>query len=273
MRLTLATRSINVPVPAASVNLRASVNQDSRRQKSPRSVRRVTNRKQTASIDSAKLAVGQCHNQEVGPYRRNQDELLLDHLPQVRAIAQQIRRRFYNADLDDLVSSGMLGLLKAIRNFDASRGVLLKTYAEYRIRGEILDGLRAMRWLSHRTQRHDSPCQQTAAPLQVTMLQIQSGDELEQIAERLGSLGKSAPDPATIYDRKERLQLLAEAISRLPQRNREVIEMRYHREMDWKQIVRLLNEREWKVYELHAGALRLLRRWLQNVNLCSADVT
>src|SRR5690349_20325868 len=82
------------------------------------------------------------------------EQVLIEHLPQVRLIARGLwgRTRFY-VELDDLIGYGMLGLMDAVRKFDPSRGVLLKTYAEHRIRGAILDGLRAMDWLSRSARR------------------------------------------------------------------------------------------------------------------------
>ncbi|MBI2816852.1 MAG: sigma-70 family RNA polymerase sigma factor [Acidobacteria bacterium] len=228
----------------ATVSLRALESQKPPPRLKPRHKIRPGGERQ--ATEPASNIVGRCH-------QADEDELLLQHLSQVRAIALQIRRRFHHADIDDLVADGTLGLLKAIRSFDGSRGVLLKTYAEYRIRGEILDGLRTMRWLSRRACRNQ---------VQVFTFCSANLEELEEVAQQCGWSGGSAPDPGTIYDAKERTQLLAKAISRLPQRSREVIEMRYHRELNWKQIVQLLNEREWKVYDLHDGALRLLRRSL-----------
>ena len=70
------------------------------------------------------------------------EQLILQHLPQVRLIARRIQERLpENISLEDLVSTGVLGLIAAIDNFDASHNVKLKTYAEYKIRGAILDSV------------------------------------------------------------------------------------------------------------------------------------
>jgi len=64
------------------------------------------------------------------------EQIILDHLPQVRLIARRIHERLpEHIHLDDLISAGTLGLIRAVDNFDSSQNVLLKTYAEYRIRG------------------------------------------------------------------------------------------------------------------------------------------
>ena len=75
------------------------------------------------------------------------DSLILENLSQVRLIARRIHDWLpETVSLDDLVSTGVVGLITAIDNFDPSQNVKLKTYAEYKIRGAILDSLRALDW-------------------------------------------------------------------------------------------------------------------------------
>ena len=75
------------------------------------------------------------------------ERLIMEHLPQVHLIARRIQERLPESiSLDDLVSTGVVGLISAIDNFDPSHNVKLKTYAEYKIRGAILDSLRGLDW-------------------------------------------------------------------------------------------------------------------------------
>src|SRR5271154_2245865 len=75
------------------------------------------------------------------------EQLILEHLPQVRLIARRIHERLPDSvNLDDLISTGAVGLISAIDRFDPSLNVKLKTYAEYKIRGAILDSLRGLDW-------------------------------------------------------------------------------------------------------------------------------
>ena len=87
----------------------------------------------------------------------NEDErerLILEHLPQVRLIARRIQERLpENIALEDLISTGVLGLISAIDNFDPRHNVKLKTYAEYKIRGAILDSLRGLDWAPRQKRR------------------------------------------------------------------------------------------------------------------------
>src|SRR4051794_37025384 len=70
---------------------------------------------------------------------------ILEHLPQVKLIARRTRERLPGSVcLDDLISAGVIGLISAIDRYDSSQGVKLKTYAEFKIRGAILDALRSL---------------------------------------------------------------------------------------------------------------------------------
>src|SRR5580698_2083750 len=82
------------------------------------------------------------------------EKLVLEHLPQVRIIASRIHDRLPDhISLEDLISTGVVGLLAAIDNFDPSYKVQLKTYAEHRIHGAIMDSLRDMYWGTRETRK------------------------------------------------------------------------------------------------------------------------
>ena len=70
------------------------------------------------------------------------DELILSHMPQVELLARRLHRRCPQVELDDLISVGTIGLIHATDRYDESKGWLLKTLAEHRIRGAMLDNLR-----------------------------------------------------------------------------------------------------------------------------------
>src|SRR5499427_11147928 len=88
------------------------------------------------------------HAYEVTEAPKDQRErLILEHLPQVRLIARRIHDRLpESVSLDDLISTGIVGLISAIDRYDPNLNVKLKTYAEYKIRGAILDSLRGLDW-------------------------------------------------------------------------------------------------------------------------------
>lgn len=91
-------------------------------------------------------------NDAVGAATR--DELILEHMSQVKLIARRIHDRLPGSIcLDDLVSAGVVGLIAAIDRYDSRHDVKLKTYAEYKIRGAILDSLRGLDWAPRQQRR------------------------------------------------------------------------------------------------------------------------
>src|SRR6201996_7312077 len=79
---------------------------------------------------------------------QQKDKLILEYAPLIKFIAQKIAVRLpSNIELDDLISSGVIGLMDAIEKYDPTRDNKFKTYAEFRIRGAILDELRAQDWV------------------------------------------------------------------------------------------------------------------------------
>ena len=82
------------------------------------------------------------------------ERLILEHLPQVKLIASRIHEKLpQSVSVEDLVSAGIIGLITAIDNFDPGLNVKLKTYAEYKIRGAILDSLRDLDWAPRNKRR------------------------------------------------------------------------------------------------------------------------
>lgn len=81
------------------------------------------------------------------------EALILDHMPQVELLARRLHRRCPQVELDDLIQAGATGLIQAVDRFDKSRGCMLKTIAEHRIRGALLDYLRQIDPLPRNVRR------------------------------------------------------------------------------------------------------------------------
>ena len=117
------------------------------------------------------------------------EQLILEHLPQVRLIARRIQERLpENITLEDLVSTGVIGLIAAIDNFDPSHNVKLKTYAEYKIRGAILDSLRGLDWAPRQKRRQ---AKQIEAAIAVAEQRLQRAPNEEEIAHNWRFRSKS----------------------------------------------------------------------------------
>src|ERR1700693_5501693 len=107
------------------------------------------------------------------------ERLILEHLPQVRLIARRIQERLpENISLDDLISTGVIGLISAIDNFDPSHNVKLKTYAEYKIRGAILDSLRGLDWAPRQKRKMAKQIESAIARLEQRLQRTPSEDEI-----------------------------------------------------------------------------------------------
>src|SRR5690348_3585063 len=114
---------------------------------------------------------------------RERERLILEHLPQVRLIARKIQERLpENIALEDLVSIGVIGLIAAIDNFDPAHNVKLKTYAEYKIRGAILDSLRGLDWAPRQKRRK---AKRIEAAISAAEQKLQRAPVEEEIAAQL----------------------------------------------------------------------------------------
>jgi len=227
---------------------------------------------------------------------QNREKLLVDMLPLVKRVALRIRKRLpAHVELDDLFSDGVLGLVDAVTKFDASKRVKLKTYAQHRIRGSILDGLRAAdpasRDLRHRNQRIQKlqlelevklgrpvTDEEMAAVQGVNLAQWHRDlNELQSAGLECGARTLSAapthvqtsmepeflagddPDPFDLCCRNERLEILDRALSRLQERQRQIVELYHQHGLTMRQVAVLMRVDESRVSQLHAAALVRLK--------------
>ena len=107
------------------------------------------------------------------------EQLILEHLPQVRLIARRIHERLpESVSLDDLISTGIVGLIAAIDNFDENHQVKLKTYAEYKIRGAILDSLRGLDWAPRQQRKKAKQIEAAIAAVEQRVQRMPVEDEV-----------------------------------------------------------------------------------------------
>src|SRR5678816_1278745 len=112
------------------------------------------------------------------------DRLILENLPQVRLIARRIHEKLpESVSLDDLVSTGVVGLITAVDNFDPSQNVKLKTYAEYKIRGAILDSLRELDWAPRQKRKK---AKQIEAAISTAEQRLHRTPTEDEVAAELG---------------------------------------------------------------------------------------
>jgi RNA polymerase sigma factor for flagellar operon FliA len=218
--------------------------------------------------------------------------LILENLPQVRLIARRIQGRLpENVSLEDLVSTGVLGLIAAIDNFDPSHNVKLKTYAEYKIRGAILDSLRSLDWAPRQKRKR---AKQIEAAIAIAEQHLQRSPTEEEIAAQLEipleeyhqwlveirglnvaslesagtqtghemlriSAGEHGDLPSTILERSELERLLAQGIDAIPEMERVVLSLYYQEELTLREIARVVNLHESRISQLKSQAILRLR--------------
>jgi RNA polymerase sigma factor FliA len=220
----------------------------------------------------------------------SQDELVKQSIGLVKRIAGHLAARLpRSVEMDDLLQAGMLGLLEAAGNFDASRGATFDTYAGIRIRGAMLDEVRKLDWTPrsvHQKRR------QVGEAMRDIEAEAHRPAESHEIAARLGlSLDEyfailrdaagcrlfSLDEPREVDGEPRELPAddsespdqalaraqfrgrLAEAIERLPERERLVLSLYYERELNLKEIGAVLEVSESRVCQIHGQALVRLR--------------
>ncbi len=223
------------------------------------------------------------------------ERLILEHLPQVRLIARRIQERLPdNVALEDLISSGVIGLISAIDHFDPAHNVKLKTYAEYKIRGAILDSLRGLDWAPRQKRRRAKQIE--AAIAQAEQLHQRAPTE-EEVAAHLrisideyhewlvevrglnvasldhthGSPGKDLLHyiasggedlPSVLLEKSELERVLAAGIDGIPEIERTVLGLYYREELTLREIASVIGLHESRVSQLKSQAILRLRAHL-----------
>ncbi|MBI4874162.1 MAG: FliA/WhiG family RNA polymerase sigma factor [Acidobacteria bacterium] len=238
------------------------------------------------------------------PYRtitdspaEERERLILEHLPQVRLIARRIHERLpESVSLEDLISTGVVGLIAAIDHFDPGLNVKLKTYAEYKIRGAILDSLRGLDWAPRQQRKRSKQIDAAIAALEQRLKRSPGEDEIAaelglSVAEyrewlvgmrgiNLGSLERTTSDedgrdllrfvsddedkwPERLLERSELERLLTEAIGKMPGVERTVLSLYYYEELTLREIAQVVRLHESRVSQLKSQGVLRLRAYLE----------
>jgi len=228
-----------------------------------------------------------------------QERVLLEHLPIVRFLARRIHERLpQHVDIEDLVSAGVVGLMDAFSKFDPSKKVQFRSYAQFRIRGAILDSLRTLDWSPRELRRKGRAVEEAIRALTARMghapdeaeVAIEMALELEEYQQLLGDLkgleigtlhlernedsgeeelsyipSRPEDDPLFCCLRGELEERLAKAIQNLPDRERLVMSLYYYEEMTMHEIGLALGVVESRVSQVHASAVVHLRGALKDL--------
>jgi RNA polymerase sigma factor FliA len=225
------------------------------------------------------------------------EQLILEHLPQVRWIAASIHERLSDStSQEDLVSVGILGLIAAVDNYNPAHNASLRTYAEYKIRGAILDSVRGLdgiaphkrKRLRHvqdaiakveQTHKRSAREEEVAAELGISLAEYRVWlDELKGVT--LGSLDSVAAEgcemgllryiaddstePAPVLIERSQMQkLLVEGIAAMPELEQTILDLYFNQELTLAEIGRVMNLHTSRISQLKMQAVVRLRNWLQ----------
>ncbi|MFH1019957.1 MAG: FliA/WhiG family RNA polymerase sigma factor [Pseudomonadota bacterium] len=233
----------------------------------------------------------------LSPEKRN--ELILTYTPLIKYIAARLAARLpAQVSLDDLISCGIIGLIDAINKFDVSKNVQFKTYAEFRVKGAMLDELRALDWVPRSVRRKTTDLEKAYADIEK-----QTGRPAtdEEVAKTMGlalddfyklldetksvtfmdieflrqksteandptlaeTFAMDDRDPFTAINLSQIRELIAKAISDLPEKEKLTVSLYYQDELTMKEIGEVLGYTESRISQMHSKAMFRLRTKLK----------
>ena len=228
------------------------------------------------------------------PTRALRDRLVVHYTPLLRAVAQRLGSALPSyVEVADLVQCGVFGLIDAIERFDPERSPRFESYAVPRIRGAILDELRAQDWVPRtvrgRVRELERAQERLEARLQRAATDVELAEEIGLPVQEVRSLGRQqqmisvealdensggvsevladdgAPDPVAVVQATETLRQLAAAVEQLGERDRTVVRLYYLENRTLAEIGRLLGVTESRVCQLHTRLVGRLRGRLEEL--------
>jgi RNA polymerase sigma factor for flagellar operon FliA len=232
----------------------------------------------------------------------NREAVIKEYAPMVKYVANRIAMRLPpHVEVDDLISVGVLGLIDAIDKYDSTRGAKFKTYAEFRVRGAILDELRSMDWVPRSVRQKASSMDGVVQKLQNKLGRRPEDDEIAEemgvsldelfttlnetksmpilsledlgIAKESGEqqslldclAGQNDVDPQMHLRLVELKEIISKAIDTLPEKERLMISLYYYEELTMKEIGEVLGVTESRVSQIHSKAVFRLRNKLKSI--------
>jgi len=224
------------------------------------------------------------------------DRLILTYAPLVKYVAGRLGSGLpAHVDEGDLVSYGLLGLIGAIERYDPDRDIKFETYAISRIKGAIIDELRALDWVPRSVRSRAREIERAIGELEAKLgtaptdeqIAAKIGISVDELEESLTDISRSSiaaldelwstsgegdqvslldtiedatgPRPADVLDATEMREALADAIARLPEREKLVVTLYYYEELTLREIGEVLGVTESRVSQLHTKAILRLK--------------
>jgi len=221
------------------------------------------------------------------------ERLIIEHLPQVRLIARKIHERLPESIvLDDLLSAGVVGLIQAIDNFDPRQNTKLRTYAEFRIRGAILDSLRDTDWAPRMKRKLARDLEDAVRKAEQRLRRVPEEADIaaelrigvDEYRQRLNEVAAldvgeleflrderensvlmkyiATPDgesPAVQLERAELERLVSGCIDGIPKIEKTVLGLYFHEELTLKEIGEVMGLHYSRVSQIKSQAILRLR--------------
>lgn len=232
----------------------------------------------------------------------DRSQLIRENMPLVELVVQRMVPQVPSfMTKEDMISAAMVGLVDAANKFDPVKGVKFRTFAEYRVRGAILDEMRKLDWFSRSMRDKQNQLTQTMLRLERKLGRSPEEEEMAQemgitideyhdllvLVSHLGCVslhetldhseeGRSfldnledigGPAPADIIEKEELTRIMADILEELSKKERLVIALYYYEELTQKEIAEVLSVSEGRVSQLHSQALLKLRVKLLNSQL------
>jgi len=227
--------------------------------------------------------------------KKKREKLIMQYAPLVKNIVGRLAAKLPidSADKEDLVNVGIMGLMSALEKYDTTRNVQFETYASFRIRGAVLDELRAKDWVPRATRSKDNKLENAMGVLEKKLGRAPTEDEIAQqlnipLEEYFKLLDEarcislistedlppdylerysrediveeiSAGNPLNLLVNMEIKDKLKKAVDKLPEKERLVLSLYYFEEMTMKETGRVMSLTESRVCQLHAQAVLRLR--------------
>lgn len=227
------------------------------------------------------------------------EELIKSYLPLVRKVVHRLSGRLpKDVDVKEMLNSGIIGLVDALEKYDPRHETNFSTYAQFRIRGAILDSFRSQDWLprslrfkSHKIEEaYQKIEQKLGRPATDEEVASELGLEVKELRKLLGEVGSivmlsfeelgfghgeerfhasewipsNTDDPLKSLLSGEKVGLIARALDRLPEKERLVISLYFYEELNLKEIGEILGVTESRASQIRSRALIRLKNYLRN---------
>jgi RNA polymerase sigma factor for flagellar operon FliA len=227
--------------------------------------------------------------QKNNPQDTSRQEIIKNFMPTIRYWAKHYHYQYHQVlDFEDLIMVGVIGLIDAMNKYKSDKKNQFKTYAEFRIRGEIIDELRKQDWMTRSERNKQKKYKKAKNNLteelgrvptsseisnvlpfksrdMIRMEQYESGDTIKQYVE--GETFQQSSLVNSEFDNYSLKKTLSVVMDELPRTMRLIVTLKYFEDLNFFEISKVVNLSEGRICQLHAEALDLLKGFIEHENI------